>query len=328
MAKKQFSIYKLHFTSPLHISDSHDDYGISLQMVHSDTMYAAITSCLTKKGTTIPENGDLGCTISSLFPFYQKEPASNTILFFPKPFSSSNPRLKDVADAKKVKKVAWLDQTFFERAISGETLFDNSSDIESIQGKYLSKSIINEEFLSSQLMNRVAVSRDGLDDAIPFYMDKVTFRDYSGLYFLCDGDTRLIDEGLNLLQWEGIGTDRNVGNGFFEYSKDNLELCIPDVANHVIALSLFIPEDKEQLLKMTSGEKVAYDFQRRGGWITTPPNTTLRKNAIYGYVAGSVFSALGEGCYSSGRIVDLRPSIPTVQHPIWRCGRSLFLPLK
>lgn len=332
MATKTFTTYRLHFTSPLHVGDSRSDYGISLQTVNSDTLYAAITSCLAKTGHPMPADGDLGCTLSSLFPFYQKDSATEPVLFFPRPLRSAQPILKDVTQAKKVKKVAWLDQTFFERAIAGEVLFDQNKDVECIRGQYATRQNIPSPFISSQVSQRVTVSRDMSDDAKPFskpfYMDKVFFSDYSGLYFICEGNTELIDQCLPLLQWEGLGTDRNVGNGFFRYEKSVLNLAIPDGCVRSMALSLFIPESREQWEQMTAGPNIAYDFQRRGGWITSPPDNTLRKNAIYGITAGSVFCSDNKGCFVAGRIVDLRPSIPTVQHPIWRCGRSIFIPVK
>ena len=42
MATETFSIYKLHFTTPVHLGDMRDDYGISLKAMASDTMYAAL----------------------------------------------------------------------------------------------------------------------------------------------------------------------------------------------------------------------------------------------------------------------------------------------
>ena len=64
---RQYTAYLLHFPGPLHIGDVRDDYGVSLKTISSDTMYAAITATLAKIGETIPEDGNLGCTISSLF---------------------------------------------------------------------------------------------------------------------------------------------------------------------------------------------------------------------------------------------------------------------
>ena len=93
--KKDFLIYKLHFTTPLHLGDARDDYSISLKSVSSDTMYAALTASLAKIGKAIPPNGDLGFTISSLFPFYQKDTKSKTVLFFPRPYKKININIED-----------------------------------------------------------------------------------------------------------------------------------------------------------------------------------------------------------------------------------------
>ena len=145
------------------------------------------------------------------------------------------------------------------------------------------------------------------------------------------GNTNLLEEALCLLSIEGLGTDRNVGFGFFDYSVDNLTLELPDDANHQVSLSLFIPESKEQLNEMLASNDVAYDFARRGGWITTYPYNTLRKNAIYGFMPGSVFSLKeGQICAPMGRIVNLRPEIGelTPDHPIWRNGKAIMLPVK
>lgn len=332
MAKHRFIIYKLHFTSPLHIGDARDDYSVSLKTIASDTMYAALTSCMAKLGKEIPNNGDLGCTISSLFPFYQKEKGADAILFFPKPLKQTLPTLNDLTKAKTVKKVSWLDKTYFEKVINGEQLFENDSDINNVKGDFLTNiATFDDKFISSQVFPRVTVSRDGSEDAKPFYMDRIFFKDYSGLYFMVDGETSQIKPALDLLQSEGVGTDRNVGNGYFEYEENSLELELPDNGNYSMALSSFIPESKEQLTELLNGDNVAYDFARRGGWITTPPHNTIRKNVIYAFTAASVFAKQTSDVCTLGEIVDLKPELdfdPKVNHPIWRCGKSLFIPIK
>ena len=177
--------------------------------------------------------------------------------------------------------------------------------------------------MSSSVSSRVAVSRH-FEDARPFYMDRVFFFGRSGLFFLAEGDTSYLDKALPLLCLEGIGTDRNVGNGQFEYEKINICLTCPDATSSSLILSTLIPEDKKQLESMISGDKVAYDLLRLGGWISTPPHLTIRKNAIYAFAAGSIFSGLQSGC---GRIVDLAPD-GIVTHPIWRCGKAIVLPIQ
>lgn len=334
----EFNVYKLHFTSPLHIGDNRSDHGISLKKIQSDTIYAAVTSCLAKLGERIPDDGDLGCTISSLFPFYQAGKETEAVYFFPKPLKQVLPRLNDISKAKKVKKVSWLDLDYFKRSINGESLFDDGSNITAIKKEFLTNKVIADSFISSQVSPRVTVSRLGNEDAIPFYMDRIYFKDYSGLFFIIEGDSTLFEKGLRLLQYEGIGTDRNVGNGYFEYESSTIELSIPEVSDSAMSLSIFIPENQELLKDMIQSDKVAYDFVRRGGWITDAPYNTIRKNVIYAFTPASVFDLKISAPECFGKIVNLRPSISDdiveskglerLSHPIWRCGRSIFIPVK
>lgn len=332
MAKRKFTIYKLHFTSPLHIGDARDDYSVSLKTIASDTMYAALTSCLSKLGMEVPFEGDLGCVISSLFPFYQKDKASDAVLFFPKPLKQTLPTLNDLAKAKSVKKVSWLDKNYFEKVLNGETLFKDGVDVDNIKGDFLTvDEVFDKDFITSQVFPRVTVSRDASEDAVPFYIDRVFFKDYSGLYFIAEKCLSLIEKALALLQTEGIGTDRNVGNGFFEYERTEVELNIPDSSEFVLGLSNYIPSNKDELVDLIDNDNVAYDFVRRGGWITTPPHNTIRKNAVYAFSASSVFKKKVSDVCMLGKIVDLSPALdfePKVNHPIWRCGKALFIPIK
>ena len=334
-----FKIFKLHFTAPLHISDQHDDLGNSQKIIQSDTLYAALMSCLAKNGEDLPEDGELGFTVSSLFPYFQKDKDSSPVYFLPIPMQSRQADLADVTKAKMVKKVQWIDSNLYSSALSGESLFDGTdSYIPYIQGNYLTTYELPEdingskEFVRSEVSQRVTLmSRTGEEDAKPFYVDKILFRYDAGLYFIVEGDTSLLEKALHLLSLEGIGTDRNVGYGFFEYTADSLSIDLPKEANHQLSLSLLIPESKEQLEMLLNSECVAYDFVRRGGWITTYPYMTLRKNAIYGFVPGSVFRKdEGESATVIGKIVDLKPETVDVEitHHVWRNGKAIMLPIK
>lgn len=329
--KNKFKVYKLHFTTPLHIGDERADYGVSLKSFHSDTMYAALTSCLAKVGKKIPNNGNLGFSISSLFPFYQKDKDNKAVYFFPKLLNQQLPKLENISKAKKIKKVSWLDASYFEKLINGVSLFENDSDEKRILGAFLTSVDIESDFISSQVSQRVKVSRDFSKDAEPFYMDRLFFKEKSGLFFIVEGETKFLEIALNILQHEGVGTDRNVGNGYFEFTIDEIELDLP-TSSIVANLSMFCPENKEQLEKMIDNEKVAYDFIKRGGWITTSPFNSYRKKTIQMFTPASVFKLEEEidAPKVLGKIVDLNPnlSFENIDHPIFRSGRSIFIPVK
>lgn len=341
MSLVRFKVYRLHFTAPLHISDQREDASISQKTIHSDTLHAALISCLAKVGMPVPEDSDLGCVISDLFPYYQQKADDSPTYFLPMPLQSTLPQLADPADAKKVKKVQWIDAALYGKMLQGEKFFSgNREDLDLIQASYLTKTPLPKDakgsydFVRSEVMQRVKIEdRTGKEPALPYYVDRISFKDYAGLYFLAIGKTSLLEKALQILEMEGIGTDRYVGYGFFETIKDGNDLVIdvPDDTHHLVSLSMFIPESEEQLYSLLGDDKVAYDFTRRGGWITTTPYNTLRKNAIYAFLPGSVFcGTTGKGYL--GRIADLKPEGEIggqiVSHPIWRNGKSIMLPIK
>jgi CRISPR-associated protein Csm4 len=331
--KKEFLIYKLHFTTPLHLGNERDDYADSLHTINSDTMYAALTAVLAKIGYGFGENfnGDLGFSISNLFPYYQKDSGDNKpVYFFPK--AKKIDMLPDdlMPIHKDIKKIQYLDLDFFEKYLNGSNLTEyykakNDKDgYVNIKGSYLTAKNIEKDFITAQVFPRVKVVRSGEGDAEPFYMERLFFKDYSGFWFIADGKTELLDKAMHVLQHEGIGTDRNVGNGYFVYEKATITLDLPE-SDAVFNLSLFTPESKAQLQSMLD-EKTAYTFLKRGGWVTTSPYNTIRKNRIYAFEPGSIFkSQKSDGLKILGKIADITPDY-SIDHEIFRNLKSIFIP--
>lgn len=346
----KFKVYKLHFTAPLHISNQRNDGSVSLKTIQSDTLYAALTACLAKVGEALPVGGDFGCAISSLFPYYERKASEDyegkLVYFLPMPLQSRMPELEDVALAKKVKRVQWVDSALYGSLLSGEQFFDGKKGkTDQIHGVYVTEAKLPLDFVKSDVMQRASVAdRTGTGDAMPFYIDRITFRYDSGLYFIATGDTAMLDRALNLLKQEGLGTDRHVGFGYFDVEEDEMEIDVPQNTKYMVSLSLFIPEENEkkdaseenggQLKSLLNDEYIAYDFVRRGGWITTYPHNTLRKNVIYGFVPGSVFCKIDkmpmiDNVPVIGKIVDLKPNVGSgsPEHSIWRNGKAIMLPI-
>lgn len=328
----EYKIYKLHFTTPLHLNTARSDLGYCSNTIHSDTFYAAVTACLAKMGKDVPSDGDLGFTMTDLFPFFQRG-GDEPMYFLPKPLSMKMPDA-DPAMAKKIKKISWLDLNTFTSIINGKDTFktNNEGHLCYQSSFYISspKTFFDSDFMKSQVVQRVTIeSRFGHKDAKPFYVDQLSFRYDSGMYFMVVGDTTLLDKTLPFLCEEGIGTDRNVGLGKFKYTIDKIVLDLPSESDYVMSLSLYIPESEQQLRDVLDGEMVAFNLVRRGGWITQTKIGNFRKNAIYGFISGSVFRN-NDACENGllGKIVNLRPSISEVGNPIWRSGRSIMIPIK
>ena len=335
MRMATFTIYQLHFTSPLHISDRHEAADVSMKTVQSDTLMAALFSCLAKTEMELPPDGDLGFVVSSMFPFYQKDAGSKPSFFFPMPRTMGYFDISDPSMAKKIKKVKWVEQNLFSKILFGNNHVFGLGDLDCsyVHGAYLTEhrmsedEIDNNDFVVSHVMQRVKIDdRTGQEDALPYFVDRVMFKDYSGLFFLVSGNTSLADKAMAVLAEEGIGTDRNVGFGAFTFTKSEMTIDYPEEGDHLMSLSMLIPNSEKELKDILESDRVAYDFERRGGWITSFPHNTLRKNAIYAFLPGSVFKNTGDEIL--GKITALRPScLTSPNHPVWRDGRSIMIPI-
>ncbi|MBO4379951.1 MAG: type III-A CRISPR-associated RAMP protein Csm4 [Muribaculaceae bacterium] len=321
-----FMVYKMRFPSGFHINYQRSDYAISQRTIQSDTIMAALTACLAQLGEEIPAGGDLGFAICSAFPFYQACSDSPAVYFLPKPMNISLPTA-DPQELKTLKKVKWVDAKLIGKVLAGGDVFNAST----AAGEFLidARSKIKKNFIHSEAEAHVVLKdRTGEEDAKPFFVDRVTFVDNSGLYFMATGDTSKLDRALTLLALNGIGNDRSSGLGSFSFEKSQIDIDTPSEADGLLSLSIFIPENKEQLSQMLNHDNVAFDFVRRGGWVTEAGHTSVRKNAIYGFLPGSVFRKCGNPM--PGAIVDLRPSLGEFGpgHPIYRCGKGFMLPIK
>jgi CRISPR type III-A-associated RAMP protein Csm4 len=333
----KFSTYQLFFQGALHLSDVREDYGKSEEQIHSDTLQAAMIAALSAVGAAPPESG-LPFAVSSLFPFYTDE-HGNVHYFFPKPFLRFQTEKEISEVAKKIKKVKWLDQHYFQKIIKGEDFGDFTADL---QDKYLHQKKIESPISFSQTVPRVRVPRDydhpDKDDSETkiFYMQMLRFREKAGFYFLASADEvghKTIHHALTILSDEGFGTDRNVGNGHFEFDKGEINLEIDDSSEYMTNLSLFCPESSEQLDSMLKGNG-GYELKKRGGWITSPNDLGKRKRAVYMMSEGSVFSRAvppnQQGVIVAGAAaIDFKPADITLNvKGITRSGKAIFLPVK
>lgn len=328
--------YKLHFTSPLHLGNEREDYAGTLRSINSDVIYAALTAVLAKVGYDIPEGGDLGFTISSLFPFYQEKEKSEPVYFFPKPFLQTQLDESLIPMHKDIKKIKWLDTDTFNKLCKGESVIPKDRNSKNnfedeMKGEYQTKNKVPTDFIKAQVFPRASVPRTGVidgeqQDTKIYYIERLFFKNYSGFWFLADGDYELIEKALDVLKHEGIGTDRNVGNGFFFWKEGKVELPKPLESNYSMNLSMFLPESKNQLTTMIDN-KSAYSLIKRGGWVTKEGFNTIRKNRIYMFEAGSVFKHKTKDICEMGTIENLKPEIEGLNN-IYRSGKAFFIPFK
>lgn len=321
--------YKLHFSSPLHISNERGDYASGSSIIHSDTLYSAIAWAwnLLGKSEWINELQRDDYALSSCFPFY------NDQIFFPRPkftYQINRNQLIDTVIKKKIKKAEWVDIGILTQMLSGNDPIEKGSDNFS-NTFWSSYSFKDEKFIDSTVVPRVMVPRNNVDTKI-YYIEKYFFKEGSGLYFLATFNNTnhkmQFEAGLKLLADEGLGTDRNVGHGKFTFEVS--DFVFPDINisfGLIYSLGLFMPQSQEEMNIMIDHPQKGYGLIKRSGWLSEP-YLTWRKRQVYMFSEGSVFRSTESGKFIiKGKTVDLKPegSHIEIQHPVWRCGKTLFI---
>lgn len=323
---KTSKIFQLHFQSPLHLSDVRADYGQSEKKLHSDTLTAAIMQVWAILGKEDWIKEDYGFTVSSLFPFttVRNEPH----YFFPKPFLKINVMGDTSEIFKKLKKTEYLDWEHFKAVCLGKEL--ESRKLKKVfNGAFMTSHDIDKDFMYEDIRVRIVKNRNDALDSTPFYMEQINFKIGSGLWGMVSFDNEEAEKkfkiAIEYLQDSGLCTDRNIGNGQFKCEWDNeTEFDIEVESDYALNLSLFCPENHDQLNTMLSDNSSSYDIVKRGGWLSEPYNT-LRKRSVIMFSEGSIFKT---NRAPKGAVVNLQPTILKKQHPVWRSGRALFLPVK
>jgi CRISPR-associated protein Csm4 len=321
-------IVKLHFTSPLHLSKGKSVLDESFEVLHSDTLKSALFVCALELGLVTGDDAKSfleSFTLSSAFPYVGKE------LFFPKPewMKESLTKALSEDDKKKFKKIRFISQTTFEQILDGSLERLNGNCFTNI--KYYTQNNISEnQPFKSETVQRVVVSRTYDEEGSnTFYTERLYFSEGCGLYFIIDVPEEkrtIIQAALLLLGDNGIGSDKTVGNGQFEFKGfESVDFKQAEGATHQMAMSLYCPT-KEEIVDEVFLNDSAYSLIKRGGYIANPDNfnnSTLRKKSIVMFNEGSVFPSSKK---LVGKVADLKPDIPIVKHSIWRDGRALFLP--
>ena len=330
----KYDVIKLHFNSPLHLSRGQTEfYDKSETVLHSDTIKSAIFACAKViYKNKIDKSLFSDFKISSAFPFYKDE------YFFPKPLIDFDPVVKGI-DAgpkthKKLKQIEYLSKSNFESFINGE-LKEIENDNISQNNKFLFSNKVtkrDDSIFKSEVQQRLVMPRSEEENAPkPFYLDRIYFTDYSGLFFLIEFNNEQVKDifsnSLKLLESQGLGTDRNVGNGQFlsEFKPNEIDLKLPLNAELTTNISTYLPQ-KEEIDKMLDTNS-RYKLIKRGGYISSPEKVeflTYRKKSIYMFKEGSVFKSVGQ----KGKIENLAPDDVNIDHPIYRDGTSIFIPLK
>lgn len=331
--QRQFTAIRLNIQHSIHLGSHREEYDSSESMLHSDSLYSAIIAAWAVLGVEhsvfdvprndVPRDLDLGFAITSLFPFFREKADAKPLYFFPVPKPGLN-----VADPRRYREVKWLSMVPFKSYLQTGQINETEGEVKG--AFFTTDNRFDPKFMQSEVQPRAYVPRlhEAETDTVIFYIERLFFREHCGLFGLATFDNDDIRAkvmlALDYLQDAGIGTDRNVGHGQFEYEMGAFD-HFADLPNsdHALNLSMFLPESQSQLADMLDSDACCHDITKRGGWITTWPHLSYRKDSVYMFREGGVFKTNQP---IAGGTVNLRPGVLGHGDPVLRVGRSVFLP--
>lgn len=333
--------YKLHFSSPLHVSAGGFGLEHSATHIQSDKLYSAICTAAAELfsqsdlDTYFFDEIQPKIYISSAFPFY------GTACFFPKPlsFQPSNVKTLEYAAQKKLKSVKYVSESILQDILQQpeQVAFgdkgDDKEEHDFINSACWSKTA-TERFVHEEETPRVVLDRISQASQI-FFFAQVNFEKETGLHFMAhfENETAMqyFEAALSLLQDTGIGADRTVGKGLFELEKvGQITLPTASQANAILLLSNYIPTETE-FAAMNLSES-AYDIRNRGGWVF---QHDYRRKTLRAFTEGSVLHTSNPLVNYRGQLLKvLEPSdVNTdsnirLSHPIYRNFTAISIPFQ
>lgn len=325
--KNKYSIIKLHFKSPVHISSGGSGYENSEELIHSDTLFSSICSTTKllygdEKVEKLIEADNL--LISSAFPFFKQS------YFFPRPLGYFK-EFEKYEDEKAFKKVKYFSKEIFESIINQMPLNIEFSKRKIVNGCYSDElDSVKDIVFKTNEVPRVTIDRI-TNTTLIFHFSEISFSKESGLYFLLsceDVDLKnIIISSLKLLGDEGIGADNTIGKGLFEIEEKELEISVPEESGKAILLSLFNPREEE--LKEFEVENSKYNFITRRGWISSYSNMNLRRKSVRMLTEGSILK-FKNNLIPKGRMINVLDlnELNFLTHNIYRSGKAFTIPFK
>jgi CRISPR type III-A-associated RAMP protein Csm4 len=362
MGETKMKLFKLHFSAPVHFATVRKDYATAEITLRSDALYSAIVDVAHKqKLLSKNNNSNFGFYLTSSFPFYQKDEQSKTYYFFPRPFMVGIKPPDELS--KKWKKVKWIEKSFFEKIIAGNSSIEISENC--INDEFLIppeiKNELSDGFILKEEQPKVKVGAAG-QESEPYYLQRIYFKGKSGLFFIVFFENEvaenLFQNAMTFLQHEGLGSYRTIGFGQFDYTAKEIVIMVnknkinkkeeqeeenekeikfffPERDNYWCTLSLFCPENKEQLSQMLT--HASWQLVKRGGWISNYLYKYRKKNLMM-FAEGSIFQIpdsmpgifFNDTVKILGEIYDVSPGNQhfNISHPIYRYGKGFFIPVK
>ena len=346
------AVYKLRFPHGIHVGA----YGIGTEGVRitipADTLFSALLSAWISLGNDpepwishFPRTDD-GKAISADPPFLLTSafPYKGSALFLPKPLALNFLQKAPEKDRKKWKKLPFISEALLLKMAKGASFEEILDEGEfRLNGNvFVHRDESKEIPDGSPVWEEHTVPRVTLDRISStsnlFHVGRVEFGNDAGLWFgviwrdperPC-GDVAFkvaFETALKALSQSGIGGERSVGYGVFDYElMDEFNWPEPSPEKPALLLSRYNPRPDElpEVLRDAPG----YLLEEVRGW-TFSPHGQFRRRSIVMLKEGSVIRPRNG---VMGHVVDVGPihaekKEPLLPHPVWRYGLAALFPL-
>jgi CRISPR-associated protein Csm4 len=304
-------LYRLQFKAPLHIGLE----GIGAEKidltVHSDTLWGALANAYLALGLPF-DFEQPQFFVSSAFPYFGEH------LFFPLPMGALDYLFEEAEEhyLKAIKKIEFVEKSLFEKLIGGQkpswqSLYFYKRNKAYLLGKACDE--LNETMIFQvQETPRVTLDRytDSAVEGQIFYFAQMVFAPQAGLFFLArfngEDEQNRFEAALRFLGDEGLGADRTVGKGLFDFDARKLELETPQTADMFTTLALYHPHKDE--IKNGLLRNARYGLITRKGFAFNPAVRGKRRKFVRMFTEGSVFTRVTENGQSPGDVPTVIPA--------------------
>lgn len=230
------------------------------------------------------ENNNPPFLLSSCFYFLNEN--NHKTLFLPKPLVNTELKditeLEDYANLKHSKK-----QKFITLEKLAELLKDVSSNLNNLTISDTKEIRIRKSSIPHSRIDRI--TNTTTEDS--FYHTEEYFIEDGGLFFLYEGDLKIVEPALNFINHFGIGADSSTGKGHFKIEISDIELPQVDNPNCFINLSSYYPTKDELDFYKKNTDNLHYELDQKEGKIGNDSYATklFKKRLVNFFAPGSVF---------------------------------------
>lgn len=332
-----FTAFYLKPTGPWRLGEPGVGMESSGVIGHSDTLFSALCHAWLAAGELEILKNELASPnfrISSLFPFAQVSASPpRHVHLWPRPLLDFEDPQKQMP-RKLLKNASFVTEEILQYLQSSHVLPDDwkfvmgtktvatAPEADALKAVLEGKSLW--ELGQHTLAPRVVIDRFTNTTNL-YYVARLIFHECGGFFFLFQGSEAWrarLRQALQVLQHQGIGSERTYGFGQFKLAgEEMLTFKEPPAANGHFLFSLFAPQSQE--LAATLGGGALYTLLRRSGFVDSPVSRSQRRAQVHMVAEGAVLSAR-----PTGRVADVRPPAGSFPDPVWRFGMALSLPAK